>query len=57
MAPDAPTDWLRRHRKTAVLAALTAVAYLAAINRAQPFVWLVPALLVATLATGFLWPR
>ena len=57
MAPDAQTDWLRRHRKTAVLAALTAVAYLAAINRAQPFVWLVPALLVATLATGFLWPR
>lgn len=57
MAPEAQTDWLRRHRKTAVLAALTAVAYLAAINRAQTFVWLVPALLVATLATGFLWPR
>lgn len=57
MAPEAQSDWLRRHRKTAVLTALTAVAYLAAINRAQPFVWLVPALLVATLATGFLWPR
>lgn len=57
MTPDAQTDWLRRHRKSIVLAALTAVAYLAAINRAQPFVWLVPALLVATLATGFLWPR
>ena len=57
VAPEEQTDWLRRHRKIAVLAALTAVAYLAAINRAQPFVWLVPALLVATLATGFLWPR
>ncbi len=57
MTPEAQTDWLRRHRKSIVLAALTAVAYLAAINRAQPFVWLVPALLVATLATGFLWPR
>lgn len=55
--PEARPDWLRRHRKTVVLAALTAVAYVAAINRAQPFVWLVPALLVATLATGFLWPR
>jgi uncharacterized protein (DUF58 family) len=57
VTPEAQTDWLRRHRKSIVLAALTAVAYLAAINRAQPFVWLVPALLVATLATGFLWPR
>lgn len=57
MAAEARPDWLRTHRKIAILAALTAVAYLAAINRAQPFVWLVPALLVATLATGFLWPR
>lgn len=40
-----------------VLIALIAVAYLAAINRAQPLLWAVAALLSATLLTGLIWPR
>lgn len=49
--------WLAAHRKVLVLLALTLVAYLAAINRMQAFLWLVPALLSAVLLTGFAWPR
>lgn len=48
---------LPEYRKILVLAALTAVAYLAAINRAQAFLWAIPALLSATLLTGYAWPR
>lgn len=44
-------------RQLFVLLAITAVAYLAAINRMQPFLWSIPALLSATLITGFAWPR
>lgn len=46
-----------KHRKWLVLLALTLVAYVAALNRAQAFFWLVPALLTATLLTGYFWPR
>src|SRR5574338_500546 len=49
--------WMSARRKVLVLLALTLVAYLAAINRAQAFLWVVPALLSATLITGFTWPR
>lgn len=48
--------WLRAHRKLLVLLALTVVAYLAAINRAQTFLWVIPALLSAVLLTGISWP-
>lgn len=40
-----------------VLAGLAVVAYLAAINRAQAFMWAIAALLSATLVTGVAWPR
>lgn len=43
-------------RKIIVLMALTVFAYLAAINRGQAFFWLIPALLLATVLTGLLWP-
>lgn len=46
----------RRFRKAWVLAALTVVAYMAAVNRAQPLVWALAALLLAALMIGFLWP-
>ncbi len=48
---------LGKHRKLLVLLALTLFAYVAAINRAQSFLWVIPALLSATLITGFAWPR
>lgn len=51
------SGWLSARRKMLVLLALTAVAYLAAINRAQAFMWAIAALLSATLITGFTWPR
>lgn len=51
------SDWFSARRKMLVLLALTAVAYLAAINRAQAFMWAIAALLSATLITGFTWPR
>ncbi len=44
-------------RKLLILISLTVVAYLAAINRAQAFVWVIPALLLAVLITGISWPR
>jgi uncharacterized protein (DUF58 family) len=46
-----------KHRKWLVLLGLTLVAYVAAMNRAQGFFWLVPALLMATLLVGHVWPR
>jgi uncharacterized protein (DUF58 family) len=57
MAFGSISDWFSARRKLLVLAALTAVAYLAAINRAQAFMWAIAALLSATLITGFAWPR
>ena len=51
------TAWFSARRKMLVLLALTAVAYLAAVNRAQAFMWAIAALLSATLITGFTWPR
>lgn len=57
MAFTKPSVWLLSHRKILVLLALTVVAYLAAINRAQAFLWIIPALLSATLITGVTWPR
>jgi uncharacterized protein (DUF58 family) len=48
---------VRRFVKPLVLAGLMVIAYLAAINRAQPLLWAVAALLCATLVTGIFWPR
>lgn len=50
-------SWPARHARPAVLLGLTAVAYLAAINRAQPLPWAIAALLSATLVTGVAWPH
>ncbi len=49
--------WNSRHLKLAVLSGLTLVAYAAAINRGQALPWAIAALLLATLITGFIWPR
>lgn len=57
MASGSLSGWFSARRKILVLLALTAVAYLAAINRAQAFMWAIAALLSATLITGFTWPR
>lgn len=57
MASGNLSDWLLARRKILVLLALTAVAYLAALNRAQAFMWAIAAFLNATLITGFTWPR
>lgn len=57
MNPGTLSAWLSAHRKALVLLALTVVAYFAAINRNQTFLWVIPALLTATLLTGFAWPR
>ncbi|MBI2309067.1 MAG: DUF58 domain-containing protein [Rhodocyclales bacterium] len=57
MASSRSAAWLSAHRKVLVLLALTAVAYFGAINRNQAFLWVVPALLSATLIAGFVWPR
>jgi uncharacterized protein (DUF58 family) len=57
MNPGGLSGWFSAHRKVFILLGLTAVAYFAAINRNQPFLWVIPALLVATLITGFTWPR
>ncbi len=57
MGLGALSNWLAARRKVLVLMSLTAVAYLAAINRAQAFPWAIGALLTATLITGFVWPR
>ncbi len=49
--------WNPRNLKPLVLAGLTLVAYIAAVNRDQPLPWAMAALLLATLVTGFTWPR
>lgn len=49
--------WNSRHLKLLVLSGLTLVAYAAAINRGQALLWAIAALLLATLITGFIWPR
>lgn len=51
------TVWNSRYLKPLVLAGLTLVAYAAAINRGQALPWAIAALLLATLITGFAWPR
>lgn len=57
MNPGNLSGWFLAHRKAFILLGLALVAYLAAINRNQAFLWVIPALLVATLITGFTWPR
>lgn len=57
MRREALAAWLGARRKIIILMALTAVAYLAAINRMQAFPWATGALLSATLIAGFTWPR
>lgn len=44
-------------RRVLVLFVLTVVAYFAAINRGQAFLWVIPALLSAVLIAGVAWPR
>jgi uncharacterized protein (DUF58 family) len=51
------SEWSPRHLKPLVLVGLTLVAYVAAINREQTLPWGIAALLLATLITGFFWPR
>lgn len=57
MNPGGFSGWFLAHRKAFILLGLTVVAYFAAINRNQAFLWVIPALLTATLITGFTWPR
>ena len=57
MDPTGFFGWLAARRKIFVLLGLTLIAYASAINRAQTFLWVIPALLSATLITGFLWPH
>lgn len=49
--------WLKRHTRPLVLAGLTAVAYVAALNRIQILPWAIAALLSATLICGMAWPH
>ncbi|HZW24955.1 MAG TPA: DUF58 domain-containing protein [Gallionella sp.] len=49
--------WNPRYLKPLVLIGVTLVAYAAAINRGQALPWAIAALLLATLVTGFVWPR
>lgn len=49
-------DWLQRHQRALVLALVTLMAYVAAINRGNTLAWGVAALLLSTLITGFAWP-
>lgn len=48
--------WLRAHLNLLVLAGLTLIAYMAAINRIQALPWGIAALLSATLIAGVVWP-
>jgi len=57
MNPGGFSGWFLARRKAFILLGLTVVAYFAAINRNQAFLWVIPALLTATLITGFTWPR
>lgn len=50
-------DWVQTHFNLLVLTAVTASAYMAALNRTQTLPWAIAALLTATLVTGLLWPR
>ncbi len=49
--------WPARHAKPLILGFLVLIAYVAAINRSQPLVWAIAALLLATLLTGLVWPH
>lgn len=49
--------WRRRYAKPLVLAGLTLVAYLGALNRGQSLIWGIAAILLGTLVTSFVWPR
>lgn len=49
--------WHPRYQKPLLLIGLTAIAYLAAINRTQALPWGIAALLLATLITGLSWPH
>lgn len=54
---EALRDWVQTHRNLLVLAVLTVVTYIAALNRAQALPWGIAALLTATLITGVVWPH
>jgi hypothetical protein len=49
--------WLKRHTRSLVLASLTVIAYIAALNRIQILPWAIAALLSATLICGMAWPH
>lgn len=49
--------WHPRFQKPVILIGLTFIAYFAAINRTQALSWAIAALLLATVITGFTWPR
>lgn len=48
---------LSHHRKSGVLAILAAAAYVGAVGRGESLLWVIAALLLATLATGVVWPH
>lgn len=52
-------NWLLQpsNFRVLVLSGLTVVAYVGAIGRRESLLWLVAALLIATLITGVIWPR
>ena len=56
-ATPAPASWLARHLRPLILAALTLVAYTAALNRGQTMLWAIAALMSATLLVGVVWPH
>ena len=56
-ATHAPASWLVRHLRPLILAALTVVAYMAALNRGQTMLWAIAALMSSTLLVGVLWPH
>ncbi len=47
----------RRNQKVLVLTGLIVVAYVGAVSRGESLLWVIAALLVATLITGVSWPR
>lgn len=49
--------WTARHAKPLILTGLVLASYVAAINRVQPLVWAIAALMTATLITGITWPH
>jgi uncharacterized protein (DUF58 family) len=55
-----PSTASKRHasyQKALLLAGLTAIAYIAALNRGQALPWGIATLLLATLVTGLFWPH